>query len=815
VSASSVDRPPEGFATFGREDVVAEVVRALDRASGGAGQGLLLTGPSGIGKSHLLRVAVERARAAGFRVLLGRSLPQDLPAPFSLVRDLLGSEQEFEEPVPSRDADEMAGGAIPMYLLPALASESSTPFAPDERRPAERLSTDEVEEILSPLGAPTGEGLGQGQQELTSRVAEYLRDAAHERPLLLAIDDLQFADTSSLEVVVHLAEGVGPERLAIVATLSNTPEVTPRARALLERVRSSPFFRVASLRPFGPAEVAEFVRWIQGGRPAPENDVLRWQAQTEGNPLFLEQVVRSTMGYGTPADDSVKETRDLAEVLRHRVALLGDSDRRLLVYAVILGKEFRFADLVAVGGTTEELATEGLDRLVHEGILRGRGGEVYEFVSESLRVSLYSELTETRRRILHQKAGAALEQRGASDSELARHFFLGRADEKAVEYNARAAQAASRAYAFDTAVAHVARALEAERRRSNRNVRAELRLITELGRLQDELGNLRGSDETLSEAVRIARAHPGHELELGRALLGLAQTRSDMSEYVSSSALATEAAGILAQNGTARDLMAAHRVLGVVCWRLSRLDEAEAHQRQALEIAEREGTPSEVGHTLIDLANSMTLTGIDRLDQTLELYGRAADLFATQEDEAARARVLMNRAVLQYYAGRFDPARVDLTKAIVSAERSRSPIWIGYCYLNLAQIEAETARPAEARRALERSVAAVGPLGDRLASQQLAMTRGMVAESERDFGAAELHYAEALAQARELGLLAEETEMLIRMASNAHALGRNADARRLLDQSREKAHLNQRFDLVQRVAALEQALGAAASDPQR
>ena len=248
---------------------------------------------------------------------------------------------------------------------------------------------------------------------------------------------------------------------------------------------------------------------------------------------------------------------------------------------------------------------------------------------------------------MHQKTGLALEAQGGTDPELARHFFLGREDAKAVEYNVRAAQAASRAFAFDTAVSHVARALEAERRRPGHTLSAEIRLLTELGRLEDELYNLHRSEELLTEAVRLARSEPGHELELGRALLAVAQTRSDRSEYASSATLATEATEILEKVGTSRDLMAAHRVLGVVNWRLGRLADAEAHQRAALTIAERDGTPSEVGHTLIDLANSMTFTGQNRLDATLDLYGRAADLFASQNDEGARARVLMNRSVLQ------------------------------------------------------------------------------------------------------------------------------------------------------------------------
>ncbi len=807
MAGATVGREAERSPVFGREDAVAEVARVLASAQAGSGQGLLIGGAAGIGKSHLLQTAIDRAASLRFHVLSARALPEDLPPPFTLVRHLLasGGEPSGETPEPVAP-DPGSPGGIPMYLVPFLGEEGARPVTKEAGPPAGAPST---EELILRLGPPGGEPAGQGHQELTFRVAEFLREASRRRPLLLALDDLQFADAPSLEVVLRLVSNLRDVPLALVATVADPPARAERARALLGEIRHVASLRSVTLRPFGPLEVAEFVQWVQHGRPASEPDVVRWHAQTEGNPLFLEQVVRSTMGYGGPVVDTSSDGRDVAEVLRRRVVSLSDPDRRLLSYAVVLGKEFAFADLLAVAGTTEEHGTESLDRLVRDGFLRERGGEVYEFVSEALRTEVYTELTETRRRILHQKAGRALEARGASDSELARHFFLGREEEKAVEYNSRAAQAAARAFDFDTAAAHLSRALESERRRPQRTVDVELQLLTDLGRLLDETGKLRRSDEVLTEAVRMARDHPGHALALGRALLARAQTHTDMSEYASASGLATEAVGILVIVGSARDLMAAHRVLGTVSWRLGRPAEAEAHQREALAIARREGTPAEVGHTLIDLANSMIGSGPGLLASALDLYGEAADLFGAQEDHAARARVLMNRAAMQYSNGNAEAARADLTRAIESAELSRSPIWIGYCYLNLAQIDAEGHRLPEAHRALDRAVEALGPMGDRLALQQLAMTRGMLAVAEKLYAEADLQYAEALAQARSLGITAEEVEVLARMAHAAHERGDDPAARELVGQARARWAVVRRPDLGERIAEVERALATA------
>jgi tetratricopeptide (TPR) repeat protein len=808
--------PTRGTApVFGREEAVGEILRVLDGAREGLGQGLLLVGPAGIGKSHLLRVATDRARERGYRVLLGRALPEDLPAPLTLMRDMLSAERSDPAPRSPRASDpEPTAGDLPMYLVPFLAPDATLPYSARDALGGEVRSEQDVDQILFPTGLAAGEAVGLGRQELIGRAADYFRNSARERPLLLAIDDLQFADGSSLDVLRRLASELRSVPIAVIASVAEGPAAPEMSRAAVEELRRAPAVRTVRLPPFGPIEVGEFVRWIQGGREAPPADVLRWHAQTDGNPLFVEQIVRSMTGYGGQErgrDEPVG--RDVTEMLRARYASMGAPERRLLAHAAVLGKEFSFDDLVAVVGTPEERLTEELDRLVHGGLLRGRGGEVYEFVSEAVRVAVYSELTETRRRILHQKAGRALERHGgASDSELARHFYLGRDDAKAVEYNAKAAQAAARAYALGVAASHLSRALEAERRRPDASRRAQIRLLTEQGRLLDELGSLHRSEEAYTEAVRLARADPEAVRDLGLALLGLAQTRGDKSDFSSASDLAMEAIEILDRVGNPRDLIVAHRVLGVVSWRLGRMAEAEAHQRTALEVAERDGTPSEVGHALIEIANTMVPAGAARFDTALALYGRAAEIFAAENDQGARARVLMNRAMMHYTSGHVDVALADLHAAIEAAERSHSPVWIGYCYLNLAQIEAEQGRPVSARRALDRCVESVNPLGDRLASQQLAMTRGMVAESEGSFDAAEIHYADALEQAKGLGTTAEAAESLVHLAQVAHALGDLPRTRERLDEVRATQMLEHRPDLAGKVQRLESAL-AETPDP--
>jgi predicted ATPase len=789
---------------FGRAEAVTEIDRTLDRARAGAGEGLLLSGEDGSGKSLFFRTTIQHARHRSFRVLDGRALPEEIPQPFSLVRALVRSAER--SPRPDRAAPE---AALPLFLAPFLGDDSSGGGSSADRvEPT--IESDSLATSVIPFDA-TGSWMGTSRDELFATLTQYLTDLARDQPLLLAIDDLHFADASSIEFLGRLAPELGHRSMAVIATVATGSRIPAGVREAIESFARSTTLRTVPLRPLTTPEVGEFAQWVRRGLPPDPADVLRWHAQTEGNPLFVEQLVRSTTGVGVrPAPAAPEGTVDLNEILLGRVRQLDETELRTLTYSALLGKEFAFSNLVAISESDEERVTESLDRLVAGGLLREKGDEVCEFVTEGVRAAVYAELTETRRRILHRRVGRSLEAKGlASEFELARQFYLGRDDAKAAEYNLRAAVTAMRAFAFDTAVPHFERALEAERRRPDRSTSREIRTLVDLGRAFDELSELHRSDVVLSEAVSLARTQPELDPDLGRALLGLAQTRQNQSEYPSAEALAQEAYGRLEHVGTPREVMTAHRVLGVVCWRLGRFTDAERHLRLALQIAENDGTPIEQGHAMVDLANMVLEHDGAQFSRALQLYEKAAELFGSGQDLSARARVLMNRAELLRSAGRQDEALAGIGLAIEAAERSRSPIWIGYCYLNLALLHAELGQPDQSRPALERAATLLLPLGDRLAPEQLSLARGLLAEAEKNYSDAETHLTDALRQARELNAEPEVCEILFRLAHLAYSTGDLPGARTKLAVARAAGLEASRSDLAVRVAALDRALASA------
>jgi tetratricopeptide (TPR) repeat protein len=669
-------------------------------------------------------------------------------------------------------------------LAPSGESHAAA-FPADEGASPLTALLDAFDAILTPLVEQGVGGFESGREELLGRIAEYFLRLSQDRPLLIAIDDLHFADDSSLEVLLRLGLDIRRIRAVVIATAGVEDTVPARARAGLENLSRSPAFRTMPLRPFTLAEVTEFIRWIFGGANPDPGDVLRWYTETEGNPSFIEHLVRSATGYRfSERDIAVLDGHALPDAVFARIRSLGRDERRILSHAAVLGQEFAFTDLHRVTELGEERISECVDRLVQEGLLREKGHESYGFVSEAIRVRIYSDLTETHRRILHRKTGDVLEAKGGTpDSELARHFYLGHDHERAVKYNITAAQSATRDFAFETAATLLVRALESERRRPSPDPITEIRLLTEAGRLLTEAGSPHRSEELLSQAVALARSHPSHDIELGHALLSLAWARYELGEYPSAEGLASEAQGYLPKAGTPRDLMAFHRVSGLSCWRRGNIEQATVHLRAALDIAEKEGTPFDRGNALVDLGNATIAGDRQSLQPLLELYSQAAALFAKEGNHVALARVLMNRSWAEWEAGETDLSLKDLHLAIEEAERAHSARWIVWCQFNLAQMQVELRQIASARVSLERAMYALRPGEDQVAEQQILMTRGMIEQADRSFEAAEASYQGALELARRLNAASDVVEVLFRQAELAHDRGDDARARTLLDQA--------------------------------
>jgi hypothetical protein len=284
-----------------------------------------------------------------------------------------------------------------------------------ERREAEalpRLVTDS-EAPLGELTTPATSALERFQ--LFDRVNGFLRAAARDRARLLVLDDLHAADPSSLQLLHFLVRDLRSRPVMVVGTYREAearldPEISPLlAQIAREAMR-------IELRRLDREEVAEFATLTLGARPTDTRIGLLFQ-QTEGNPLFLRELLR--------LHGSTQPTDGIREIVRARLALLTPETRRVLEAAAVLGREFSVAPLAALAATSELEARARIEPAANAAIVESLDDPPrWRFTHALLRQGLYDDLPSARRTALHHAAATELARRpdGPPHAELAHHL---------------------------------------------------------------------------------------------------------------------------------------------------------------------------------------------------------------------------------------------------------------------------------------------------------------------------------------------------------------------------------------------------------
>lgn len=481
-------RPPTPEPRFaqalvGRERELVLLRQRVDAALRGEGSLVFVTGEAGIGKTRLAWEIRAYARGRGILWLEGHYAKE-------------GS-------IPSQPWVE----AIRTFLVtasPALLEKVLLPYGADLSK-----LVPEVSERLGPLPSLPRVNPEEERARRFEALAGFFREVAREQPLALFLDDLQWAP--SLDTLHHIARSVVTERLLLLATyrdaeLKENPTLAKTVLAL-NRER---LFHPLPLKRLGEGEVAKMVAQTLGEVACAKVAEVVYQ-KTEGNPFFVEEVVRYLIESGAISlgekswdvkDPTLVQVPDSVKaVVGERLERLGEEASGLLAWASVVGREFTLPLLKEMAGLEEEKLLEVVDTAVAARVLTPRlslGREAYAFVDHQIRDVLYEGIGPARRCRFHLKVAHALEQVHARRLEeqydaLAHHFLEGNNLQKAAEYSVKAADRASSVNAWERAMAHYQTALELLQEldagpRQQAEVVEKLARVTRLGKGKGALG---------------------------------------------------------------------------------------------------------------------------------------------------------------------------------------------------------------------------------------------------------------------------------------------------------------------------------------
>lgn len=422
-------------ALVGREQEHAQIASAVERAVSGEGALVLVAGEAGIGKSRLIEAASDGAVARGVRGVWGRCLE--------------------------------AGGAPPFWpwvqVFRALLREGALQSLTPARKRALWHVLPEIIDVESANPPASSADPERARFGLLDGACAALLDVAAHGPRLVVLEDIHFADASSLALLEVLAAQLRTSPLVVIGTLRvSDASASGQALQLQRLIREA---RIIELGPLSREAVRAFVQLTVGDDGAePLCDTL--YDVTEGHPLFLTEMTRLVAG-ASPARRGA-DTRSshpplelprlpttIASVLRERLRLLSPDTSTLLAAASVLGREFTLAALSHVAERSVQECAAFLDPALDAAIVQTRALEGYRFGHILFREVLYQELGAGERERLHRRAAEYLERAGATDgAELLHHLLRGggAVAARAVEVGTRFVQSALEQLAFAEAV---------------------------------------------------------------------------------------------------------------------------------------------------------------------------------------------------------------------------------------------------------------------------------------------------------------------------------------------------------------------------
>ena len=654
----------------GREDALDELEAVWKKALPGTEQFAVVAGEPGVGKTRLVAHFAAEVHESGATVLYGRC-DEEVLVPYQPVVEALRHllRQGYPLDLPPELAEEL------VRLVPEAGS--GAPADPHEPLLGERDTQ---------------------RYRLFEAVATALGGLAGERGLLLVMDDLHWADRTTLLLLRFLARIGGQSPILLLATYRDD-EVGPDhpLSDLLADVRRDRRFERIALEGLAEGEVAELV----AARAETEGSaafVRRLQAQTAGNPFFIEETLRALDHDGRPLDEGVLESgvpEGVGDVIFRRLGTVGDEVTEVLAVAAVVGREFDLDIVAAAMDRSEEHVLSALERAMAARLVVEAPDQVdrFTFCHALVRETLYGRQATSRRLRRHLKVGEALEhsarRRRGPAAELARHFYEARAvadPDKALEHVLAAAAEASEALAYEEAAAHLHRALTVLDEIDDRDPARRCEVLLSLGRAQWRAGNP-AARESFADAADLAR-EAGLAEPLGAAVLGM--TGRFYEAGVADPETIEQVQGALDALPDADSALRA-RLLARLSDSLHVAgdeDRRNAISAEAVEMARRVGDPDTLGVTL--LARHAALLHIDHLEERLGI--------ASEQLQLARERRRTEMVALGLHWRIFDlleqgdgqGARRDEAELAAVAADLRQPLYryLDRCWQGVfAQIE--------------------------------------------------------------------------------------------------------------------------------
>lgn len=734
-----------------RDAEVQSIARAVLTAHEGQGRTVLLAGEAGIGKTRLAQETHLRLRRDGFLTAVGRCYQPRASVPYFPFLEALGGLFD-SAPDPVR--------ASATRRWPSLA-----PLLPDR------------------LGFARAPDRPEDQALTFRAAAAFLAELATVGPIGILVDDLQWADGSSVRLLHHLARETRNRPVFLMATYRDTD--LPGEPALAEGVRDLVREGLAESINLGRLDLDATRELIVdlAGEPDMSDELGDFIFhRAEGNPYYVRQLVGALGSQASGEEVTGPVVPDTIRALvRQRVNILGDTDREILTRMSVLGQVFSFEDGLSVTDEGEEALERSLTAASSRGLIRETGPERYAFDHGLTQQTLYESLSGRGRRRIHESFGRRLaslsrrEQRGRL-AELAWHLGRGGDGEGALHWSLEAGANAASLSALAEARHHYETAARLAGDLDRADVRA--RALEGLGHALHALGLYDEARTSLEEADQLfargddelGRARVSGELGGVYRMLG----RADESIAIIESALARLGDRAEEDGSPTAEL---HADLAQLLWPVGRRTEALAAATKASALATKTGDRRI--RAWADMQQARMLERLGRRSEALAAAEGALDRVEPDADQGLLWYCLSVLTAMYEARGEWVRAQEMIDRSIEAAERRGDPQYHAASLARLGGWLTWRGDWPAAQQALDRALACVSS-EDRIAGF-IAVTQARLQLWRGDHAGLRTQLEAVIADAEEAGNIDGAMQATMVLTELLNGEGCFAESLRLLE----------------------------------
>jgi len=644
-------RPLELGRFVGRTEELASLRRWLDEAVSGSPRAVSVVGEAGSGRSALLRQMEPEVRLRGGSLIVVRASNGGVRTPYTMWSQILHSLRRLPD-APTKTWREVR------HLDPLI------PGADEE---------------------------GAGSKfRLLEEISEYVRLAARARPLVLILDEMQWADAPSWDALDHLLTQLKRERIMICLTVRDDPSLTEisRRREALGRIDGYHELRLSRLTR------DEVKRWLEAAMHKQEigRELLAFlYRHTEGNPLFIMHLVRCMLEEQNLRNNGdkwewsqVSELRlpsGLDAVVARRFNRFSPATQNTLTTAAVAGRQFEVDVVIKADGRQPDDVKASLREAVAAEFLQPhheRGGGMQAFTHARIADAVVATIPANALAGVHMRVGRALQDRPQHGAETAMHFDLAGIAADAYRLSIEAATRSEKVYAYETAGEFLQMAAR------NATSPAELAEVrVRLAQIAETIGHYDEAEELCELAIEwfagqgdrqraltLRRMRERARKELGQPALVTLDALRELDKEASSL-------------GSDRERVEILTMLSQMYSRLGEPKEAERLAAECVEMAERVADPALIAGALNRLAITVQHESPARARGYFE---RSLALFQRLGDVRGQARCHNNLGITAQLEMRADYGRESLAMAMSLAKAAGMPDLSGTAALNLGVV---------------------------------------------------------------------------------------------------------------------------------